>query len=347
MLRILPIRLLFPRPLALNLSRIADPQLQLQLLQQSFKPARMPTGFHAHTYLLTRSRESTIELLCLLWMGKPFLLELSSVLVQQCDLLKLGVVIDSYNDHCSAPFSRACWLALHHQLYSGLGADIVMESINVSDMDKAYAWLRQNRVEHASSGPQRLPDWNKNAAGIRAFYFRDPDGHPLEILQFPLDKGAAKWHQSSDKLFLGIDHTAIVVGDTSESLSFYRDLLGMRVAGESENYGTEQEHLNNVFGARLRITSLRASAGPGIELLEYVAPRNGKAFPPDEQANDVLHRQTEVVTPDAAAAAQKFIMSHAKFVSSGVVAESDGQLGSRKAFLVRDPDGHAILVEEK
>src|SRR5262249_18646839 len=139
-------------------------------------------------------------------------------------------------------------------------------AIIVSDMDKAYAWLRQNRVEHASSGPQRLPDWNKNAAGIRAFYFRDPDGHPLEILQFPLDKAAAKWHQSWDKLFLGTDHPAIVVGDTSESLSFYRDLLGMRVAGESENYGTEQEHLNNVFGARLRITSLRASAGPGVEL---------------------------------------------------------------------------------
>src|ERR1700758_3080178 len=67
-------------------------------------------------------------------------------------------------------------------------------AIIVSDMDKAYAWLRQNKVEHASSGPQRLPDWNKNAAGIRAFYFKDPDGHALEILQFPPDKGAEKWH---------------------------------------------------------------------------------------------------------------------------------------------------------
>ena len=38
---------------------------------------------------------------------------------------------------------------------------------------------------------------------------------------------------------------------------------GMRVAGESENYGDEQEHLNNVFGARLRITGLRALRGPG------------------------------------------------------------------------------------
>jgi catechol 2,3-dioxygenase-like lactoylglutathione lyase family enzyme len=220
-------------------------------------------------------------------------------------------------------------------------------AIIVSDMDKAYAWLRKNRVEHASSGPQRLPDWNTNAAGIRAFYFKDPDGHPLEILQFPPDKGDPKWHQSSDKLFLGIDHTAIVVGDTDASLSFYRDLLGMRVAGGSENYGTEQEHLNNVFGARLRITSLRANTGPGVELLEYLAPRNGRAFPSDEQANDVLHRQTEVVTPDAQAAAQKFLAAHAKFVSSEVFVESDGQLGLKKAFLVRDPDGHVILVEEK
>src|SRR2546426_3516375 len=52
-------------------------------------------------------------------------------------------------------------------------------AIIVSDMDKAYRWLRQNKVEHASTGPQRLPDWNKNAAGIWAFYFKDPDGHPL------------------------------------------------------------------------------------------------------------------------------------------------------------------------
>ena len=42
-------------------------------------------------------------------------------------------------------------------------------AIIVSDMDKAYAWLRQNKVQHASSGPQRLPDWNINAGGIQAF----------------------------------------------------------------------------------------------------------------------------------------------------------------------------------
>jgi catechol 2,3-dioxygenase-like lactoylglutathione lyase family enzyme len=220
-------------------------------------------------------------------------------------------------------------------------------AIVVSDMDRAYAWLRQNKVEHASSGPQSLPDWNKKAARIRAFYFKDPDGHPLEILEFPADKGLEKWHRKSGDLFLGIDHTAIVVDDTDSSLTFYRDLLGLSVAGESENYGTEQEHLNNVFGAHLRITSLRSQSGPGVELLEYLAPRTGQPYPTDERANDIVHHQIEVVTADAQAAAQKCISEHAKFVSSGVITESDGQSGFHKAFLVRDPDGHAILIEEK
>lgn len=220
-------------------------------------------------------------------------------------------------------------------------------AIIVSDMDKAYAWLRQNKVEHASSGPQRLPDWNKNAAGISAFYFKDPDEHPVEVLQFPADKGQEKWHRQTDRLFLGIDHTAIVVWNTDASIRFYRDLLGMHVAGESENYGTEQEHLNNVFGAHLRITALRGASGPGIELLEYLAPRDGRPFPSDEHANDVVHRQTILVTKEADSAAHNLISARASFVSSGVVVNQIDQLGFRKAFVIRDPDGHAIEIEEK
>lgn len=58
-------------------------------------------------------------------------------------------------------------------------------AIITSDMDKAYTLLRQNKVEHASTGPQRLPDWNKNAGGIKAFYFRDPEGagDELELIE--------------------------------------------------------------------------------------------------------------------------------------------------------------------
>jgi Glyoxalase/Bleomycin resistance protein/Dioxygenase superfamily len=149
-------------------------------------------------------------------------------------------------------------------------------------------------VEHASPEPQRLPDWNKAAGGIKAFYFKDPDGHPLEILQFPSEKGDPKWHTVSDKLFLGIDHTAIVVGDIATSLSFYRDLLGLRVTGDSVNHGPEQERLNNVSGARLHITGLRAARGPGIEFLEYLTRRNGRPAAGIE-ANDVARWETTPV----------------------------------------------------
>lgn len=220
-------------------------------------------------------------------------------------------------------------------------------AIIVSDMDRAYQWLRQNKVQHASTGPQRLPDWNKNAGGIQAFYFKDPDGHSLEILQFPPDKGDPKWRQPTDKLFLGIDHTAIVVSDTEASLNFYRDALGLRVAGESQNYGTEQEHLNNVFGARLRITSLRAAAGPGIEFLEYLAPRDGRPIPGDAHANDIVHWQTMLVTSHADAAAQRLFASRFAFVSPGVVTAPDGMLGFTKGFLVQDPDGHVMQIVER
>ncbi len=217
-------------------------------------------------------------------------------------------------------------------------------AIIVSDMDRAYAWLRQHKVQHASTGPQRLPDWNKYAAGILAFYFRDPDGHNLEILQFPADKGNPKWREATGRMFLGIDHTAIVVGDSDASLRFYRDILGLKVVGESENYGPEQERLNNVFGARLRITTLRAAAGPSIEFLEYLAPRDGRPYPPDHRANDLAHWQTRLVTRDAVAVALALRAGKAPWVSPGVIPLTESTLGFTKGFLVRDPDGHGMQV---
>jgi len=214
----------------------------------------------------------------------------------------------------------------------------------VSDMDRAYAWLRQHRVEQASPAPQRLPDWNPSAGGIRAFYFKDPDGHPLEILWFPPGKGDPKWRRPSDRLFLGIDHTAIVVGNTELSLTCYRDTLGLQVAGGSENYGPEQERLSNVFGARLRITTLRAVAGPGVEFLEYLTPRDGRPIPADARANDLAHWQTTLVSEDAEAVARAVRGSSCSMASSSVVTPAERVLDFTKGLLIRDPDGHPLKV---
>jgi catechol 2,3-dioxygenase-like lactoylglutathione lyase family enzyme len=219
-------------------------------------------------------------------------------------------------------------------------------AVIVSDMDSAYARLRRFRVQEVSTGPQRLPKTIPPAAGIRAFYFRDPDGHPLEVLQFPPDKGDPKWHSARQRLFLGIDHTAIVVRNTKASLAFYHDALGFRVAGESMNFGAEQEHLNNVPGARLHITALRAPAGPGIEFLEYLNPRDGRPYPADERPSDLVHWQTTVLVPDVAAAAQLVHRGQFRLVSSSPVMLPDTSLGFQRAILVRDPDGHVVQLAE-
>jgi catechol 2,3-dioxygenase-like lactoylglutathione lyase family enzyme len=215
-------------------------------------------------------------------------------------------------------------------------------AIIVADMDRAFAWLRTQHVEFASAGPQLLPQWNPNAGGISAFYFRDPDGHSLEILHFPPGKGDVKWQAASDRLFLGIDHSAIVVADTEASLLYYRDTLGLRVVGRSENYGIEQERLNGVFGARLRITALRAETGPGIELLEYLAPRTGRPMPIDTQSNDLwswhINMAADVAAADAAVRGR-----HYGYVSPSPVHWSVGE--HQWAFLLRDPDGHATMLE--
>jgi len=214
-------------------------------------------------------------------------------------------------------------------------------AIIVRDMDAAYAELRRHRVRHASPRPQTLPEWNVGAAGIRAFYFQDPDGHALEVLQFPVGKGDAKWHRPGENLFLGIDHTAIVVADTAASLRFWRDELGLEVVGHSDNHGEEQERLNNVYGARLAITTLRGASGPGVELLEYVTPRGGRNMPADTVASDLWHW---VVTVQG-----DHLREHAADLVRGgtlVSAPAAPTDPARLPLLVRDPDGHrAMLVD--
>lgn len=218
-------------------------------------------------------------------------------------------------------------------------------AIVVSDMDKAYARLLEHKVTHVSTAPQTLPEWNKDAGGIKAFYFRDPEDHVLEIIWFPPGKGNPKWVHPTDRpkphrlLFLGIDHTAIVVRDTDTSLGFYRDQLGFTVAGGAHNYGTEQEHLNQVFGARLRITALRAERGPGIEFLEYITPPGGRDLPSNAKASDLIFWNTQLLTDDLPRQAQALRTGGAKFVSK--------RLRTVEALIIRDPDGHALQLNSR
>jgi catechol 2,3-dioxygenase-like lactoylglutathione lyase family enzyme len=217
-------------------------------------------------------------------------------------------------------------------------------AIVVRDMDEAWAQLRKHHVRQISSRPQTIPISNPTAAGIKAIKFRDPDGHNLELLWFPEGKGNPIWKEAGTDLFLGIDHTAMTVRSTASSVTFYRDLLGLTVAGGTLNMGTEQEHLDSLPGARTRVTGLAPNFGPpGLEFLEYELPTVGRPFPAGSSPTDLWHWQTTLVVSDIGAAAAQ-VRGMGQMISSGVITFSGKTLGFEKGFLVRDSDGHALQI---
>ena len=92
-------------------------------------------------------------------------------------------------------------------------------AIVVADIEGVSARLeRLSSRPISTGGPQLLP---ANTGGVTAFKFRDPDGHPLELLHFPPGVGDAVWRHGEGSGPLGYDHSAIVVEDLERSLSFY------------------------------------------------------------------------------------------------------------------------------
>jgi catechol 2,3-dioxygenase-like lactoylglutathione lyase family enzyme len=219
-------------------------------------------------------------------------------------------------------------------------------AVVVSDMERAYEHLRAFPIQSISSAPQTIPESNKAAAGIKAYKFKDPDGHPLELLWFPADKGKAKWQSADGRLFLGIDHSAIGISSTERSTAFYRDLIGLTVAGGTTNTGMTQEQLDNAFGAVVRITGLRPdrSESPGLEFLQYVNPPGGRPSPIALRPNDLVLTRTVIQVDDLDGLVTKLQGGGVTFISPQVVSVS-GEPWT-KALMVKDPDGHAVLLVE-
>lgn len=193
-------------------------------------------------------------------------------------------------------------------------------AIVVSDMTTAYGHLRSIPQWQSISidGPQTLPG---SSGGVQAFKFRDPDGHPLELLWMPPGQGRAVWHGARRanawaEPFLGIDHSALSVSSTRRSLAFYRG-LGLQVAQRSVNGGPAQSRLDGLEVARLRVTGLRTASveGPGIELLAY--------RPPGRPKRPVTDLSTDWITLRA--------------VSAG------STLAKPRALA--DPDGHRFVLQ--
>ncbi len=221
----------------------------------------------------------------------------------QRQLLRLGeqaVALDAFGTP-GAPYPA-----------EGNAASLWFQHLALVVDDIAAAAMRLHGASAITDGgPQHLP---ASSGGVGAFKFRDPDGHPLELLQFPAEGTPAAWRGKPARgrqIGVGIDHSAISVGDVDASAAFYAG-LGLGAGQRSHNKGAEQQRLDDLQDVHVVVAPMQpARSPPHLELLGYQVPR-GEAGPP-LRANDVA--ATRVVW------------------RSGPPA------------LLRDPDGHLHQVE--
>ncbi len=153
----------------------------------------------------------------------------------------------------------------------------------VDDIHRAHGCLR-GITPISQGGPQLLPS---SSGGVQAFKFRDPDGHPLELLRFPAGKTPAAWRDRrrlDGQIGLGIDHSAISVADAEASAAFYEG-LGLGTGKRTLNEGSAQQNLDGLPGVEVAVVPMNSRGGsPHLELLGYRTPRGqaGPAFQPND-----------------------------------------------------------------
>jgi hypothetical protein len=102
-----------------------------------------------------------------------------------------------------------------------------------------------------------------------------------------------------------------------------------------------------VQGASIHISGNKAEEGLGVEFLEYLNPKNGKPYPKEERADDLIHYETIMVTNQLDALYEKLKSKKIEFVSIGIAKISENNYLYKRGFYVRDPDGHVVGLFEK
>lgn len=211
-------------------------------------------------------------------------------------------------------------------------------AIVVNDMGAAYdRVMRLGAAAITQGGPQTLP---LSAGSVTAFKFRDPDGHPLELIAFPGGTGDPAWRSvRTGGPALGLDHSAISVADVERSILFY-ELLGLNVATRTLNRGIEQQRLDHLDEVEVAVIAMRAATRtPHLELLGYRQPR-GCTHPAAAltaiAADRLVWQATDIdVLLDA--------LTEAGFAEAIV---ASGFMGGATVALLRDPDGHLIVLND-
>ena len=166
----------------------------------------------------------------------------------------------------------------------------------VDDIQAAVAHMTANGVQKLL-GP--LPVTDGPAAGQTINYFRAPFGTYIELISYPT--GMAYEHNPGQPLWspkrngrhsvvtsvptlLGLDHVGITVPNVELARSWFVDVLGcsspLTFGPFSDPVGTFMQDLLGVDPRAVieQITMVRCGNGPSVELFQYTAPDQVRAF---------------------------------------------------------------------
>lgn len=221
-------------------------------------------------------------------------------------------------------------------------ADIVFQHLAVRCRNIEIAFKRLYREDSASvlpaaisrspdggPAPVRLPD---SSGGVTAFKFRDPDGHPLELLQPAGDEDARSTVRA------GVDHAAISVSSAPSRIAFYSDMLGLTINAYQTNSGSEQGLLDALENPIVDVVSLQTTSelSPHLELLAYRRPIVPQSLT-RAIATDIVSDRIVIRCSDLSRLASNLGMP-----SRHIRPTSEGPI-----LLFQDPDGHYLLAIER
>jgi len=144
--------------------------------------------------------------------------------------------------------------------------------------------------------------------------------------------------------------TALTVSDMEQSLAFYRDVLGFRVAAElpspaeRKRWDRYHEEVCGIQDAKIRVVYLEAPDGKSnLELIEYLKPKAPP--PPGRGLNEPGTTIVALGVRGSQAAAEGLRGAGVRVLSGPVPYTTDEGLRSNTTYFF-DPDGNALCLFE-
>src|SRR5881275_1649922 len=113
------------------------------------------------------------------------------------------------------------------------------------------------------------------------------------------------------KATVSVESVGITVSDMDRAVEFYSALTFQKIS-DVEVLGEQFEHLEGVFGARMRIVRMQLGK-EYLDLTQYLAPP-GRPIPVDSRSNDLWFQHIAIVVRDMDQAFDKLRALKVQFI---------------------------------